>query len=264
MEPQTIPLDKVEWKNVKYLKIHANGPAETHPYEYEIILPEPLASWDTFDYWEVERTHSMRDNLKKGDILFDIGSENGFQSAIYAKYMVGPENIVLFEPEPSYWPGLRAIWQYNNLPDPKGCFAGFASNKTSQGKRIRKGWPKESEGQELRKGLTYRYIHENRTDTPEITIDEYVRRTGIVPDAITADCEGAEYLILRGSEETLRQHKPLVWISEHPTLAIRDGYGDVSNIHELMDSLGYKSHFLVEDHERHILYWHPDKGEPAI
>lgn len=254
MDDNLIPLNKVEWKKVKYLKINADGPAETHPYEYEVELPEPLASLDIFDYWEVERTHSMRDNLKKGDILFDIGSENGFQSAIYAKYMVGPENIVLFEPEASYWPGLRAIWQHNNLPDPKGCYAGFASNKTSEGKRIRKGWPKESEGQELRKGLTYRYIHENRTDTPEITIDEYVRRTGIVPDAITMDCEGVEALILRGGDQTLKEHHPKLWISIHPDLQLQH-YGIGSDeIDNYLESLGYTSELLGVDHEIHKYY----------
>lgn len=256
MDDNLIPLGKVEWKKVKYLKIHADGPAETHPYEYEVVLPEPLASLDIFDYWEKERTHSMRDNLNKGDVLFDIGSENGFQSAIYAKYMVGAENIVLFEPEPSYWVGLRAIWQHNNLPDPKGCFAGFASNKTSAGKRIRKGWPKESEGQELRKGLTYRYIHENRTDTPEITIDEYVKRTGIVPDAITADCEGAEAFIVSGGRETLKKYHPKVWLSLHSDLSLRDGYGDVQQIHDMMKEFGYPDgEYLGTNHEAHW-YWH--------
>lgn len=254
MDDNLIPLSKVEWKKVKYLKIHADGPAETHPYEYEVELPEPLASLDIFDYWEVERTHSMRDNLKKGDILFDIGSENGFQSAIYAKYMVGPENIVLFEPEASYWVGLKAIWQHNNLPDPKGCYAGFASNKTSEGKRIRKGWPKESEGQELRKGLTYRYIHENRTDTPEITIDEYVRRTGIVPDAITADIEGAEQLALEGSEETLKQYHPKLFLSIHDDLAEKNYGVKPGQTDEYLKSLGYKGEFLGRDHESHFVY----------
>lgn len=254
MDDTLTPLNKVEWKKVKYLKIHADGPAETHPYEYEVELPEPLASLDIFDYWEVERTHNMRDNLKKGDILFDIGSENGFQSAIYAKYMVGGENIVLFEPESSYWPGLRAIWQHNNLPDPKGCFAGFASNKTSKGKKIRKGWPKESEGQELRNGLTYRYIHENRTDTPEITIDEYVRRTGIVPDAITMDCEGCEDLILRSSEQTLKKYHPKLFVSIHDDLAEKNYGVKPGETDEYLRSLGYIGEFLGKDHESHFVY----------
>lgn len=263
MEPQTVPLNKVEWIKSKVLKVSDDGPVEDHVWQYEVVLPDFLASWDVLASWERERFLSMQNNLKQGDILYEIGSEKAWQSAIYAQF-VGGDNMVLFEPSAVYWPNTKAIWNANNLPAPKGCFPGLASDKTVKGTRVYKGWPKQAEGKELYNGLSYRYIHDSDKTIPEITIDEYVKRTGIVPDAITVDIEGGEIAVTTGSIETLKEHKPLVWLSEHPDLAIRDGYGDVSNIHELMASLGYNRHFLATDHENHILYWHPDRGQAIL
>lgn len=257
-----IPRGEVEWIKTKIIKIHEDGPEEKHLWKYEFLLPRPLADWDVFAVWERERFQSMEDNLNQGDILFDIGTEQGWCNLIYAQF-VGPENIVLIEPTQEFWPNIEATWE-KNYPDlqPQGFYDGLLSDKTSDKRKHGfTTWPDASGGPLIDRNK-YQYIHDNDENVPELKLDDYVARTGIVPDALTMDTEGAEILILRGAEKTLREHKPLVWASLHPDLAVEYGYGDVQNIHDFMSSLGYKSRELAVDHEVHTIFWHKDSPEP--
>lgn len=242
-----IPRNEIEWVKTRVIR-HENGPVENDFYDYEIILPRPLADWDVFNYWEKERFDSMRDNLKLGDILFDVGTEVGWTNIIYAKF-VGGENMVLVEPTPDFWPNIQLTWEKNELPLPKATFAGFFGDKTTVKKLNSKPWPEESGGPIIDK-LAYKYIHEHK-DIPAITIDDFVKKTGIVPDALTMDIEGGELLVLRGALETLKRYKPKLWISIHPDLALRDYGFSVDDHLEFLEKLGYEGQFLAEDHERH-------------
>lgn len=251
-----------EWKNVKYLKIHSLGPPEIHPYKFNLMLPEPLASWDVYDYWERARTLSIQENLKRGDVLFDIGAEYGWQSVIYSMF-VGPNNMVLMEPTAEYWPNIKEIWDRNGLEKPRGFWAGLVGSENKNLPAMAKltDWPEIANGDQLADHMGYTYIHEHGHVLPQITIDKYVEITSIIPDALTMDTEGAEILVLLGARKTLEKYKPIVWASLHPDLAIKNYGSAVQRIHILMEDLGYKSKFLDEDHEEHWVFWHPDRGE---
>jgi hypothetical protein len=95
--------------------------------KYKLILPDHRAArpeWETG--WEVERIESMLSNLKKGDLVLDIGTEEGDISALLAKKTGA---IILFEPNEKVWPNIKAIWEANKLDDPVAWFTGFASNR---------------------------------------------------------------------------------------------------------------------------------------
>lgn len=246
-----IPVEKIEWKKVKYLR-----QGESFNYDYELILNEPLASWDVWDYWERERIESMRTHLKKGDVLFDIGSEQGWCNLVYAQ-IVGAENVVLIEPTPEFWPNIKNLWE-KNFPDvmPRGCYVGFFASVFSKQQNIpiHGQWPVESKGDLIDRN-SYRYLNNpEHKNIQKITVDEYVKLTGIVPDALTMDTEGAEYLILRGARKTLKNYNVKVWVSEHDDLAKRDFGVDVDDIAEFMAGLGYSREVLATDHERHVYY----------
>jgi len=242
-----IKRNEVKWKDVGYLRI-----GQTFDYEYHLKLNQPLADWDVWDYWEHERTHSMANNLKKGDVLFDIGAEVGWLSVVYAQ-IVGAENMVLIEPTPEFWGNIHAIWHQNFDVEPLATCNCLFSEHTNQ-KIAPMTWEKAAKADLIDK-LAYTYINDNKKNVPEITIDDYVKQSGIIPDALTIDTEGAEIAILRGAKETIKKHKPLVWVSVHPDLAISHGFGDTKNIYEFMESMGYKHKYLATDHEVHELFY---------
>ena len=241
-----IERDQVEWKTVRFLE----RPDETFEYQYQ--LPVPLADWDVFACWERERFHSMRDNLSRGDILFDIGTEQGWCNLIYAD-IVGPENMVLIEPTVQFWPNIRATWERNYDQLPLACYLGLLSDITNTKLKKFAPWPAASLGLLIDRNK-YQYIHEHEDNVTQMTLDDLVNRSKIVPDAITMDVEGAEILILQGADKTLRLHRPKVWISVHPDLIERDYHATADDVHTFMDELGYTATHLATDHEEHWFY----------
>lgn len=237
------------WELKPYLKI-----GQTSQHEFNIWLNRPLADWDVYDMWEKERTRSMRQHLVNGDILFDIGAEMGWLSVIYGQ-MVGPSNVVLIEPTSEFWPNIETLWHKNFDAEPLANYHGLFSDKTTDKHTLALNeWPEASKDDLIDK-LSYTYIHENPKQISEITLDDYVRQTGIVPNAITIDCEGAELLILHGASETLKNNNVKVWVSEHPDLGLKDYGIKKGEIKTYMRQLGYDEEFLGVDHERHLRFY---------
>ena len=241
-----IERNDIEWKEVGYLR-----QGETFNYDYTLTLNEPLASWDVWDYWERERIESMKQHLNKGDILFDIGTESGWCNLVYAE-IVGPENMVLIEPTPEFWSNIHALWYKRFNVDPLGCYAGLMSyitTDTRKGNDLNK-WGKEYLGPIIDRNK-YVYIHNNTEQIPTIKLDDFVSETGIVPNAITMDVEGAEFLVLKGAEETLKNNNLKIFISIHLDLGLRDYGVTAEDTIKYLNSLGYFGEFLADNHEQH-------------
>lgn len=234
------------WKTVRYLRKSESG----QDYQYEIVLPVPLADWDVYDYWERERTNSIASELTKSDVLYDIGAEHGWLSCVYAK-TVGPDNIVLFEPTSAFWPNIRQTFEHNFSTAPKVCFNGLVD--ASSNGHISLGWPRESEGELIPK-LAYEYIHQHTEGIQSISIDNFSESSGLFPTALTIDVEGAELLVLKGATARLADGNLKVWLSFHPDLAAKHYDTTWDDIVSLMGGLGYTGTHLATDHEEHWLF----------
>lgn len=230
---------------------------------YKIKLPHWLAAWECWPNWESERFSSMGALLKKGDVLFDIGTESASCSVIYAQF-VGPENMCLFEGLPDWWPNIKATWEANELVAPKSALCTLVSDKTIIPSGVdftlgnRGPWPEPAYDQNLLDAYRCRYIWEHANRTPQITVDDFVNQTGIIPTAFTIDVEGAEGNVLRGARETLQKYHPKIWASLHPELETRwkewDFTFDIRYVHSLLNEIGYKGQHLATDHEEHWLF----------
>lgn len=235
--------------------------------KWELLLPEYRAArpdWTTDKGWERVRLDAMHRNLRRGDVLFDIGAEEGDLSALFASWIAPEGAMVLFEPNPKVWPNIRAIWDANALPPPLGWFVGFASDRTEleppnldihlEPSDV---WPSCVYG-----GMVgdhgFRHLAEEADATPQITLDDFVRGSDIYPDVITIDVEGAERSVLLGAFDVLAKVKPLVFVSVHPAF-LRDLYRESpDNLHALMAAHGYTGIHLGTDHEEHWAFFHPE------
>lgn len=217
--------------------------------------PLPGAHWD--DY-EVERLASMEAHLRPGDVLFDIGAESGWLSAIYAQF-VGAENMCLFEPSAPQWPNIQATWQANGLPNPLTTLCGFVSD-SGEARPMRRAWPAEAIGSVLLEEMKFRSLIDSPAEYPRVSIDAFVRMTGIVPRAIAMDIEGAELRALQGAREVLKQHRPFVWVSIHegtptePGVLHYDFHSSLQEILDLMAGVGYTAEHLGTDWEQHWFF----------
>lgn len=209
--------------------------------------------------WELERLAALHDHIHPGTVVFDIGSEEGDFPALFTLW--GGE-VVLFEPNPYVVPNIKAIWDANHLPAPRGFFTGFAASNTnltpSEMEMVfkepdRGGWPACAYGPVIG-DHGFRNVSERFHDTPQITVDDYCTSYAVYPDVVTMDVEGAELEVLRGAQGVLEQHRPRVFISVHPDF-MRDMYGHTPDeLHQFMDDLGYVATHLATDHEEHWMF----------
>lgn len=230
--------------------------------KWDLILPKHRADrpeWKTG--WEKETLDALCRNVTPDDIVFEVGAEEGDMSALIAQWCNG--RIFLFEPNPKVWPNLKAIWESNNIAKPLGYFVGFAGTQditnpanlnfdpSNQGE-----WPKCAYG-EVIGDHGFRHLAEEADSTPQARIDTIVRHYKILPTIITMDIEGAEFEALKGAEETLKYHHPMLFLSIHPEF-MNHHFGQFEKeLHRYLEEMGYQWKHLAYDHEHHYVFWHP-------
>lgn len=195
----------------------------------------------------------MNHFIKKGDIVFDIGAEEGDFPALFALWGARP---VLFEPNPKVWPNIKAIFEANELRI-ASAFVGFAGDETNDlGWKYdhSQDWPECANGKVIGDHGFMNLLE--RPDVPSIRIDDFP----FIPDVITIDTEGSELRVLRGAEKTLDADRPIVFVSVHREF-MKDMYpGDTpEKLVRFMEELGYHKVYLGSDHEDHLLF-HPERS----
>lgn len=230
--------------------------------KWELLLPEHRANrpeWQTG--WEVERISSMMDNLKEGDLVLDIGTEEGDISALLAQKT---KNIILFEPNEKVWPNIRAIWEANKLPEPIAAFVGFAANEDNfhdfdwVTNFEHQGWPNCSTG-ELIGDHGFKELADP-SNISRVKIDTFLNKSEHPygwewnVKLITMDVEGSEFEVLKGAEETIKRCKPLIYVSVHPEFMFRMFNQYSAELVKFVVDLGYKYEILAFDHEYHFLF----------
>jgi FkbM family methyltransferase len=231
---------------------------------WDIDLPPHRAAreqWTSPLGWERERLNSMALNLCPGDLIVDVGAEEGDMSGLYSLWGC---DVYLVEPNPKVWPNIRWVWEHNDLALPVGWYVGFVGGNSGEGLLAEEsmpqdGWPTCAYGDVIG-DHGFRHYAEERDTTPSRTLDwvslQCERIDGRLPSAVTIDVEGAEYEVLYQGQNFLREARPLVWVSVHPQFSRHHfGYGP-EKLNRLMRSLDYDGHVLANDHEIHVL-WEP-------
>lgn len=227
---------------------------------WTLLLPEHRAARDSWPTWEKERLAAMHDTIRPGDVVVDIGAEEGDFPGLWASWGA---DVVLFEPNPRVWPNIRAIWEANGFRPPLGWFVGFASDETDLNPPhcdVRAepvdGWPACAYGPIIG-NHGFRHLAEQTDTTPQVTLDDWCAEHGIRPDVLTIDVEGSELRVLRGADRLLYEDHPTVFVSIHTDEVWMDEkYDRVSepDVTAWMHAHGYSGQHLITDHEMHFVY----------
>lgn len=220
---------------------------------WPILLPAHRAARESWAWHEAARFAAMSTVIGPGDVVWDIGAEEGDHAALYA--MWGAQ-VVLCEPNPKAWPNIRAIWEANGLAPPLMCWAGFIGDEITPdtsgnlGVTVLNMWPAVADGEVVG---NHGSLNLSDDDFPCKTID-YL--TPPAPTVLTIDVEGSELQVLRGAKHTLEEHRPHVFVSLHPEMAAyRYGQMDiVKAVRWYMEERGYPNGgaiHLATDHEQH-------------
>ncbi len=214
--------------------------------EFEIILPKHRAErpeWYTEYGWEKKRLQKMHEVITENDTIFYVGAEEGEMPALCA--MWGAQ-VVLFEPNKLVTPNIKAIWEANNLNEPF-IFEGFAANKTTNNVMLISGFD----------NITGDVIHDHGFkelkdpgDIPQVKIDDLP----IKPTVISLDVEGSEFEVLKGAEQTLKEHKPKIFLSGHPEFMVLNYNQWLGELRKWIKDFGYTEELLDYNHEVHLYY----------
>ena len=234
--------------------------------KFKIKLPEHRAArpeWYTKQGWEKKRLESMHENIGKLDIVYYVGAELGEMPALCQMWGA---HVVLFEPNYKAWPVIKAVWEANKLKKPLGCFAGFASNlhrpmPKKPDKNIFKGlgwvtdkdgWPIYARGK-IEKAHGFSELYQEADGLPQFKIDK-IAETIPYPTAIILDVEGSEWRVLEGAGDTIKKHRPKIWLSGHPEVMFHQYKEYLTDLRNWIKAFGYKETLLDYQHEVHLFY----------
>lgn len=222
--------------------------------EFEIIIPEHRANrpdWYTEEGWEKPRLQSMHEHIGKDDIVYYVGAEEGEMPALCQMWGA---DVVLFEPNPKVWSNTKAIWEANKLKTPH-TFQGFCSNVSrivDQKNGFHLGFPDCANSEiEAAHGFKELYIEANNYN--QCKIDDIVALYK-PPTVITFDCEGSDWEVMKGAEQTLRTYKPKIWASIHPEFMFHQFGQYSSDFRNWIKDIGYTETILDYKHELHCYY----------
>lgn len=214
--------------------------------------------------WEAGRLADCAERMEPGMVVYDVGAECGDFTALYRSWVGPAGDVVPVEPQPAYWPAIRAHWEANGGDAPGHWFCGFAGAETVlepfAGRLERQGWPQRdwpvcSEGR-IQPDYGFRHLAQQADSTPQIRLDDLAERT-VAPDAVVMDIEGAEWHALSGASGLLAGGRPTFWVSVHEETMLAWYLRTLDDIHTLMAGFDYVGIELVHHGEAET-FWRFD------
>jgi FkbM family methyltransferase len=142
--------------------------------------------------------------VEEGMNGIDIGANRGITSVVMAKRLKGGK-LYSFEPVPEYANILRENLSSNGLDNVVVCEQAVTDQIGSINF--------------YRRGLSSGIIPEGgaeKCEVPTTTVDRFLQEEKVEKlDVINMDCEGSEFLVLRGAEVTLRRNNVKIFCEIH-------------------------------------------------
>jgi FkbM family methyltransferase len=211
--------------------------------------------------------------LAPGMVVIDAGANEGLYAVVAGRH-VGSTGVVLaVEPSKRESARLRANIALNGLHNVRVIDAALSD---APGTGVLRVADAEHTGQNTLGDFIYQGVATSGTQEVALTtLDEVVVRTQLRGvDVIKMDVEGAEFKLLKGGEQTIRRHKPLLLL-ELSDAALRQQGSSAEDVLAFLDGLGYR--FLTYDEATglpveaaqlhpltpNVVAWHKDRPSMA-
>jgi FkbM family methyltransferase len=160
--------------------------------------------------WHERNTLSLFDYfIKPGTVVFDIGANVGYFTKIISD-KVGTEGFgCFFEPMGGTFARLEETIAANKLQNVVAVKKAASSNDGTQ--RMYLG------SSHFESSLDLNWARENADfeEIETIAIDSYCKKNELVPDLIKLDIEGGGTWAVKGMQETVRNHQPIMILESH-------------------------------------------------
>ena len=184
---------------------------------------------------EPAKTRALLGILKPGQVVFDVGANIGYYTLLASRVVGRAGRVVACEPSPRNISYLHRHIALNGATNvtviPAGCYD-------------RSGLMAFDAGRDWAAGHLVEHAvpaNGHRDLVSTVALDEIVRASGLLPDVLKIDVEGAELHVLAGASKTLASARPIVLLGVHSSelksactsfLAAR-GYGEPSICEEV-------------------------------
>ena len=219
-------------------------------YDIKIIIP--FDNPNSFAYQivilgkDVEYEHRMMiHQLARGkECIFDIGANIGWYSLFLSK--LNPQSKVFaFEPIPDTYEQLCANVHLNKLYN-------TVTNQIALSDNSQVNVASEMYYDKMEPGAaSFRNIRERDTVTkvsvPMTTVDAFCSEHDCIPEFIKIDVEGSELYVLRGAENVLKTHHPILFVEILRKWCAKFGHSAMDVV-DYLKSIGYDM-FILKNNE---------------
>ncbi len=175
--------------------------------------------------------------IRPGDIAVDVGANKG-SFLLSLSLGVGPGKVVAFEPQPALADYMRRSCRAARLRNVVVETLGVSERTGSLTLHVPAGIG--SAGASFESSILAISACRD-VDVPTTSLDDYFRGEAARIAAIKVDVEGHELAVLRGAEETLQRHRPLLVVESEERHA---GPGGVARVLRHLEDRGYAGYFV--------------------
>lgn len=199
-----------------------------------------LSTYGTYDALE---TALVQKNVKKGDVVIDIGAHIGYYTLLFAKLAGESGKVYAFEPSPANFALLKKNVKTN----------GYKNVVLEQKAVSNKAGKIRMYLNDLDRTLLSMFdLHgsKNSFETEAIVLDEYMRGRRV--DFIKMDIEGAEYLALKGMRGLLAKNKKIKMILEFGPEMLKKSETNPGDLLEFLEKSGFRI-FEIDEEKKGVL-----------
>jgi FkbM family methyltransferase len=174
----------------------------------------------------------FRAHLRSGQTCFDIGANVGVYVMQFAKWVQPSGRVVAFEPNPDTRKVLESHIQMNGISD-RVTIVPCAVGKTAGTATLYAAGVDGMSRLNAPNSAIADKVHP--VSVPVISVDDYIRQSGVKPDVLLVDIEGFEIAAIAGAKQLIQEKRDLLIVVEmHPSVwssadTTRSGAEDLLN-----------------------------------
>jgi FkbM family methyltransferase len=190
-------------------------------HRYELLAPHKRVDGATFRSYELVNKHggdrllaALCRSVESGDVVVDAGANTGVYALAVAA--TRPDaSVVAFEPSPTVVEQCRTNVRANGFADRVDVRAVGLGSETGEATFYRSTYDELGSFNAGNAGAWEASVADT-VSVPVATVDGLVAEGEMPPpDHLKIDVEGFEYEVLAGARETLRRHRPVVYLEVH-------------------------------------------------
>lgn len=186
--------------------------------------------------------------------VFDIGGFVGANSLVYSKLIGKSGRVVVFEPNPFNRNRIFTNLSHNTelegtiVVEPYALGGSEGSTSMVLSSDIDNGYSSTSRISEAHSKISDSRLPRGfvRQTVDITTLESYVEKSGIIPNVIKIDVEGAEVMVLQGALNMMRRYKPLFFIEYHSEFC-------ATMCTQLLLSSGYQIYPCKEEEDNRLI-----------